>query len=124
MTDATPGGTIDGDFDKVFAGDCIAVRGNSDMIAGLHVGDEIELSSIGRERAGSKDTAVPSSLSAKLIKYSYDYETMTVCAVVEDRSSVGLELLVSPSLYERLTGMPMFLTECQIDADEECAEDP
>ena len=49
---------------------------------------------------------------------------MTVCAVVEDRSSVGLELLVSPSLYERLTGMPMFLTECQIDADEECAEDP
>lgn len=124
VTDTTPGGMIDGDFDKVFAEGFVAVRANSETVAGLHAGDEIELSSIGRERAGSKDTAVPSSLSAKLTKYSYDYETLTVCAVVEDRSSAGLELLVSPSLYERLTGIPMVLTECRIDADEEIAEDP
>lgn len=124
LTDTIPRGMIEGDFEKIYSTGFVAVRGNAEVVAGLHAGDEIELSSTGRERAGSGDIVIPSSLSAKLTKYSYDYETLTVCAVIEDRMSAGLDVLVSPSLYERLTGIPMVLTECRIDADEECAEDP
>ena len=120
--DLTRGTLLEGDYEEIWASSRMAVRGNREVLCGLHVGDTLELSSAGRMRAGTKETAVPASLSAKLTKLLYDYETFILCAVIEDENAQGLELLVSPVRYEALTGVSVMLRICEIET--ETAQDP
>lgn len=100
------GVVVEGDFsDILFDENAVAIRaGRNELEAvGFSAGDRLEISSTGRVKAGTKDTAIPSALAERLKQLSYSYENYRICAVILDDTD-EIEILMHPLVYETITG--------------------
>lgn len=118
------GEIIEGNFsDILFDENAVAIRASrSELEAlGLSARDMLEISTAGRMKAGTKDTAVPLKLTEQFRKLSYSYKNYRVCAVILDETE-GIEILMHPLVYETITGYDLAYNIADITITEKTAD--
>lgn len=118
------GEVIEEDFsDILFDENAVAIRGSQNELdaLGFSAGDRVAISSTGRVKIGTKDTAILHTLTERLRKLSYSYKNYRICAIIMDDIE-WIEILMHPLVYETITGCDFAYNTAEITFIEDAAD--